>query len=668
MQQLVSRTEIVSDSEENGASTILLLGLPNSGKTSLFNRLSGSRAHTANFPGTTVEIRKSGLTIGDQAVDLIDLPGLYGLDELPNGLASDSLTSMLSEQDAPKNHIIVVVIDATRIPHQLPLAGELRSLGRPVVVALNMIDEVRIRNLQLNLSTLESELGAPVVPISARSGEGVSDLIKLLADELVKREHTRAIPSSLVECIRCNGCSITARCRWADRVAEQVYNGPTPASGPWTEFLDRHLLNPRIGIPLFAAVLFALFLSVFVVAAYPMEAIDQLFGGLAALTSNLPLPAWITSLLANGVIAGVGSVLVFIPQIFILFFAISLLEDSGYLARSVAAADRSLRKIGLPGQAFIPMLSAHACAIPAILSTRIIDNPRDRLRTILITPLLTCSARLPVYLMVAALLFTGQPVAAALLVVSGYALGALAAILFAYILKRTVVPGDPELLAIELPPFRRPSLKVALYSALDRGVIFLRQAGGLILLISLAMWALSRFPELPTVIEQEQKALCADMAAPQQTSCLGQIDRIRIEHSLVGRLGKTLEPIFAPLGFDWRITIGILSSFAAREVVVSVLSIVGGVSTELEESSDVGLISSLQRLSREDGAPLFDVPTSLSLLVFFVLAMQCLPTQAATYQETKSWKWPALQFTYMTCLAYGCAWFTFVVSSGLLLG
>lgn len=661
---------------------ILLAGQPNAGKTSLFNRLTGLRAHTANFPGTTVEVRKGHFKLGGEDVLLLDIPGLYGFEgqSLEQTVAQKALRGEIPK--FPKPDVLVVVLDATRLPHQLPFAGELRQQGIPTVIALNMMDDAERKGIVIDVAELSSELGADVIPISAKKRQGLDKLLSKTEELLSNGTCSRHIPEALAACGHCTGCAITARCSWADSISQRVAVRESSKSFLlWSDRADRVLTNPWLGLPFFALVMCLLFTSVFELAAFPMDVIDSLFGLLSAFVKDVIPWELLSSFLAGGVITGVGAVLVFLPQIFILFFSISLLEDSGYLSRAIVAVDQIMRRFGLPGQAFVPMLSAHACAIPAIMSTRVIENRLDRLRTILVIPLLTCSARLPVYLMITVLLFGSNSFAGSMLFFSGYLLGGLAAIIVSLILQRTIVKGAPGLLAIELPSYRRPSMRVALYRALDRSWVFLRDAGKTILVISILLWAAITFPRLSiedlsdyaqSVDRSRLAAIEAQLLVEQAGDKVAALNNERelihskyaLEYSLAGRLGNLVEPIFRPLGFDWRISVGVLSSFAAREAVVSVLSIMAGVSEDNLENEE-GLVGSLKNMKRTNGEPLFDLATALSLFVFFVLAMQCLPTQVITRRETGSWKWPIFQVVYMTVLAYGASLVTYQIVSRL---
>ena len=415
----------------------------------------------------------------------------------------------------------------------------------------------------------------------------------------------------------------------------------------------------------------ALFALIFWAAQIPMELIDHLFAGLQSWTTSLLPPGDVQSLVANGVVGGVGGILIFLPQICILFFALSLLEDTGYLSRAAFVMDKIMRKLGLPGKAFVPLLSAHACAIPAIMSTRVIENPRDRLVTILVTPLMACSARIPVYAMVTALLFPHSPLKAALVFTAAYATGVVAALGMAMIFRRTILPGESKPLMIELPPYRVPGLRTALLHTFDRAKIFVKQAGTIILAISLVLWALSYYPKsnppAAAVALTAQAAQFETRGDTNQAATLRDTaDRLTAQHSLqnsfAGKIGHVIEPVIAPLGYDWQIGIGIISSFAAREVIVSTLAIVYGVGKDQAEHNQSSLYSTLRQAKRTDGSPIFNVATCASLLVFYILAAQCLSTTAVVRRETNSWKWPLFQIAYMTGLAYVAA---LVVYQGL---
>ncbi len=705
---------------ELGQRTVLLIGNPNAGKTTLFNTLTGLRAKTANFPGVTVDLRQAKLGLEHESVQLIDLPGLYSLDALTpeEQVAEAALRGEKLNADA-----VLLVVDATNLQRNLFLASEVLELGRPTVIALTMIDAARSAGAQIDTGQLSADLGCPVVPVSGRTGEGITQLRHALSSLLLSQK-LPVISTDKGSCTAgCSGCPYVARYDWATEVANRTTH-TLPATGGRTEAIDRVITRPWLGIVLFVSIMLFVFYLIFSLADLPMTIIEDAFargaqsvrrripdhaGGLlwsggvfvlslafiasilvinnvrwslaraalvfvgAVAICALPIDDF-RSLIVDGVIGGVGGVLVFLPQICILFFFIAILEDSGYLARAAFVMERVMRVVGLPGKAFIPMLSAHACAIPGIMAARVIDNWRDRLVTILVLPLLTCSARLPVYAMIVALLFSSSPMKAAIVFTAAYLLGIAAALGTAFCLKKSILRGETVPLVMELPPYRRPSLKNALLAVYDRASIFVRQAGTIILLVSVVLWAMSTYPKMdetkmPAHASAQVGALRKQAGAVSGASrdeLLSEAERIvqteQLSHSLAGRIGRAAEPVFEPLGFTWEINVGIMSSFAAREVLVSTLAIVYGKGAT-EEEQVATLTQTLRSQQKEDGTPVFSPATSLSLLVFFVLAMQCLPTQVVTRRETGSWKWALLQFGYMTLLAYTAA---LVVYQGLI--
>lgn len=677
--------------------TVALIGNPNAGKTTLFNRLTGMRAKTANFPGTTLEVRTGIADLEHHRVGLLDLPGLYALtapgshnpaapeEELAaRTIRGETKVSKLDGRLEPPAAAIVVV-NATSIARHLYLVSQVRETDIPMVVALNMMDVAERDGLAVDVDALSKQLGAPVVPISARTGRGIVELRRAVEAQVFDAGRLMTeIPGALAECSRCGGCPHAARHAWATGVAEGSVQGLSENAQKWADRIDSVVTHPVAGIGLFAAIMAGLFVLIFSTAAMPMDLIDGGFTTFGGWVEGFLPEGDFRSFVVDGVIGGVGGVLVFLPQICILFFILTLLEDTGYLARAALVMDRLMCKVGLPGKAFVPMLSAHACAIPAIMSTRVIENKRDRLVSILVIPLLTCSARLPVYAMITALLFAGRPVLGGLVFFGAYALGIVAALVVAFVLKITLLPGKARPLVIELPDYRMPSLRTAFLTMLDRGLIFVKKAGTVILLISIGLWVLSTYPKLPedqlaqmaspadaaTVVELQSMMATAEATGDAEAVEVYQgsmdllVGKYEVAYSFAGKLGRTLEPVFAPLGFDWQINVGVLSSFAAREVVVSTLAIVYGLSED-EAEEPLTLAETLRNQTHADGTPVFTLATSLSLLVFFVLAMQCLPTQAVAKRETGGWKWPLFQLGYMTVLAYSAAWVTYTVTSAL---
>lgn len=645
------------------AFTLALVGNPNAGKTTLFNALTGLRAKTANFAGTTVERKVGRLHLGPQQIVIVDLPGLYSLDSTSpdEKLASDVLHGRLAEHPAPD--AALVVVDATNLERNLFLVSQLLELDCPVIVALNMMDMAKRDGIRIDVEKLRAELGCVVIPISARAGSGIDELKRELT-RLVGGSMPESVAHSKPECGSCTGCTFQARYEWTENISTKVMDAELARRSAWTEKIDDIVTHPVAGVVVFHLVMLVIFALIFWAAKIPMDLIDHLFVTVGAGATALLPEGDLQSLIVKGVIAGVGGILVFLPQICILFFALSLLEDTGYLSRAAFVMDKVMRRFGLPGKAFVPMLSAHACAIPAIMSARVIENPRDRLVTILITPLMTCSARIPVYAMVTALIFPHSPLKAALVFTSAYAIGIMAALGCSLLFKHTILPGGSKPLMIELPPYRLPGLRTALLHTFDRAKIFVKQAGTVILVISLVMWALSHYPKSAppaAAVAMQTQALQLEKAGEQ-----GKADELRndagrlsaqhsLQNSFAGKIGHAIEPVIRPLGYDWQIGIGIFSSFAAREVIVSTLAIVYGVGEDAADNNQSSLYDTLRSAKRTDGSPVFNTATCLSLLVFYILAAQCLSTQVVVRRETNSWKWPLFQIAYMTGLAYVAA-------------
>lgn len=651
----------IAEPPHHHAFTLALVGNPNAGKTTLFNALTGLRAKTANFPGTTVERKVGRLHLDRKQVVVVDLPGLYSLDSKSpdEKLAADALLGKL-EHTAPD--AALVVVDATNLERNLFLASQVLELKIPVVVALNMMDMARRDGIRIDVKKLRAELGCVVVPVSARNGAGISELKREL-DRLVNGAMPEAVNHVDPACAGCAGCTFQARYEWTEQISTKVMDPVIARRSVWTEKLDDIFTHPVLGVVVFHVVMLFVFALIFWLAKIPMDLIDHLFSTIGTWVGAKIPDGDFQNLMVNGVIGGVGGILVFLPQICILFFALSILEDTGYLSRAAFVMDKIMRRFGLPGKAFVPMLSAHACAIPAIMSTRVIENPRDRLVTILITPLMACSARIPVYAMVTALLFPNSPLKAGLVFTAAYAFGVIIALIMALIFRGTILPGGSKPLMIELPQYRVPMLRVALLHTFDRAKIFVKQAGTIILAISLILWALSYYPKSAppaAAVALETQAAQIEKTDPAKAGSLRtDADRLTAQHSLqnsfAGKMGRVMEPVIAPLGYDWQIGIGIFSSFAAREVIVSTLAIVYGVGDNADENNRSSLYDSLRRATRSDGTPIFNTATCASLLVFYILAAQCLSTTAVVRRETNSWKWPLFQIFYMTGLAYVAA-------------
>lgn len=658
-----------------------MLGNPNVGKTSIFNRLTNLLAKTSNFPGTTIDRRIGRVELKhERAITLVDLPGLYSLDA---SSPEETVTrDFILGNSGPAPDAVLIVVDATSLQRTLFVARQALQHGVPTLIAVNMIESARKRGIEIDLTTLSRKVGCPVVGISARTGEGFerlkSQLDVLLAGPAMPvlipceapdstpcvAENALTVVSDDESCGSCRVCPYADGHQWASALARESTRDGLVVSDETTDRVDAVLTHSVFGLVVFAAIMLAAFSLVFYFAQFPMEMLDGGFGSLASSIGRWLPEGDFQSLVTDGIIGGVGGVMVFLPQICILFFMLAILEDSGYLARAVVVVDRWMRRVGLPGQAFVPLLAAHACAIPAIMATKVIESRRDRLAAIMVIPLMTCSARLPVYSIVAAMLFPDQPLLAAALFASAYALGMVVAFVVAFVLKMTILPGEPSPLILDLPPYRAPSIRNALRYAYERGWMFLRDAGTVILLISIGIWVLSTYPKLSDERFAENAAASGFVIESLDET---ELENLRAsadqEHAIIGQMGRIVAPVFAPLGFDWKISVGVMTSFAAREVVVSTLSILYGLGPEPEEESS--LQQRLAAATDSDGNPVFTTATCVSLLVFFVLAMQCLPTQAVTKKETGSWGWAMFQFGYMTVLAYVAAFAAYQTISAL---
>jgi ferrous iron transport protein B len=664
---------------------VALIGNPNTGKTTVFNRLCGTRAKTSNFPGTTTSARIGRATIGSNgagsngsngglaigqaqtSIEVVDLPGLYRLSlDTPESNICRSVLQGEGLYRAPD--AILVVVDACNLTRNLMLVGELLQFNRPVIVALNMVDLAQKRGLTLDAETIGTEIGCPVIPLVARKGIGFDDLRATL-DRLIITGSSAKIPNALPATPDDSAASQEALETWADRVVTKSVGGHSAigaATDTLTERLDKTFTHPVAGLIVFALVMGALFWTLFALATLPMDLIEAVFAHLGSWVHDVMPDGALRDLVSEGIIGGIAGSVVFLPQICLLFFLISILEDTGYLARAAFVMDRLLCRFGLPGHAFVPLLSAHACALPGIMSARLIPDRRDRLATILVAPLMSCSARLPVYVLLTSMLFVDRPLLAAAAFAALYSLGAIAALLSAFVIRRTLVKGTARPMVLELPSYKMPSFMNAILTAKDQGFAFLKTAGTVIMAICVVMWWLNTYPHsappphvdaLRASAAQAEQARDADRAAALTEEADQLEARAAQSNSFAGRIGKTIQPVFAPLGYDWQLTVGVLTSFLAREVFVSTMSVLlGGSSDDVE---DLGVIERIRTAARDDGTPLFTPAVSASMLVFFVLAMQCLSTLAVTRVETGSIKWAAVQFAYMSVLAYAGAFVTY---------
>lgn len=695
---------------------VAIAGNPNAGKTSLFNALTGLRQKVANYPGVTVE-RKEGLWhLAEDlpAARLIDLPGLYSLEasSIDEKIARDVLTGRVAGFAAPD--VIIAVVDATNLARNLYLATQLLEFGHPVVVALTMMDMAERRGIEIDVARLSELLGVPVVPVVAPQRRGLDELARCVAriaqerpsvaprwklppdiareiEALSEDESPRARLAAMetlfgeeaprdathremVEAARRRlqardpnwwQAPTLARYAFIERVVAEVER-VAAATRDATTAIDRIVTHRLFGPLILLVIMLLVFQTIFAWAQVPMDLIDSAFGRLAQKTHEWLPPGLFTDLLADGIIAGVGGVLVFLPQITLLFLFITLLEDSGYMSRAAFIMDRLMRGVGLHGKAFVPLLSSFACAIPGIMATRTIENPKDRLTTILIAPFMSCSARLPVYTLMIAAFFSERTVfgflsVGALLIMAMYLLGITAAICAAWIFKRTILRGPTPPLIMELPPYRWPNPLTVLQTIWSRAWLFIRRAGTVILAISIILWALANFPRL----DREEFVKRANVSAADETTLEKMLASEQLKQSFAGRLGHLIEPVITPLGFDWQMGIGLISSFAARETLVSTLSIVYNVGTEADASSP-SLIEAIRNATRSDGRPAWTPLVAISMMVFFVLACQCMSTVAIVRRETNSWRWPIFMVLYMTLVAYLASFATY--QGGRLLG
>jgi ferrous iron transport protein B len=726
------------------AAFVVLCGNPNSGKTTLFNALTGLRAKVGNYPGVTVE-RKEGRLQGAPAelpVTILDLPGTYSLSpQSPDEqISRDVLLQRLPEVPAPA--LVIVVVDASNLERNLYFASQVIELGWPTLVALNMADVAEKNGHSIDTGKLADELGVPVVATVASEGDGVSNLkISILAAARAKdsRGSTKALyklPSTMAQEVdtlaqlpslrrhatraraeallilsdekflttssgvypeEIASAAIISRARlekagvdWRSaaiearyaRLAEIQQNVVTETNldhETFSDKLDGIVTHKFWGMLIFVSIMALMFLSIFTFAQWPMDMLSKLFAWAGDLVHHTMPGGDLESLLEKGIILGVGSVVAFLPQICLLFLFIGLLEDTGYMARAAFLMDRLMSKVGLHGKSFIPMLSSFACAIPGIMATRTIETKKDRLVTILVAPLMSCSARLPVYTLLIGACISGVW-AKSLTMLCMYLLGIVVALGMAWLFKKTLLKGETPMLVMELPPYRRPVLKVVLRHMWDRAKLFLQRAGTVILGINILLWFLVSYPRHPEIEKNyaaQRVALQASFAqntptlsTNEQSDRLAELDAKQesaaVQNSFAGYAGKMLVPIIAPLGFDWKMGIGILSSFAAREVFVSTMSTVYSVANPDEDKRAKDLQKILAQQKHDDGSQVYTPLTAISLMVFYVLALQCVSTVAVVRRETNSWKWPIFQWLYMGALAWLLAFLTY--QGGHLLG
>jgi ferrous iron transport protein B len=697
---------------------IALVGNPNSGKTSLFNLLTGLNQKVGNFPGVTVDKKTGQCKISESlSSTIIDLPGTYSL--YPKRADEWVAYKVLLQQDEDINpDMVLLVADASNLKRNLLFCSQIIDLKIPVVMVLTMTDLANKHGTEVDINGLERELGVTVVTVNPRKNKGITQLKKIieqtaasgfphprsfinnlaLAEKPVE-EVKQLLPGvsdykalnflinhrhfSLPEVLQKNIESIAASHQFnhtrvqAEEIMQryarikQIMQAAVVEADPLrkallTEKLDNIFLNRKWGYVILVAVLFLLFQSVFWIAQYPMDGIEWIFGKLGGFFGELLPETWWSDLFINGVLAGLSGILVFVPQIMILFGLITLLEDTGYMARISFLTDKLMRKVGLNGKSVMPMISGFACAVPAIMSARNIENRKERLLTIMITPMMSCSARLPVFTILIALIipskyYFGFLSLQGLVMMGLYLLGTVMALLVAYVMKWFINIKEKSFFILELPVYRSPRWGNALSTMIEKAKIFVFDAGKVIMMISLLLWGLSSFgppgrmDAVKTKFEQSIK---------NDPSNADELNRQRkaetLENSYAGMLGKAIEPAILPLGYDWKIGIALITSFAAREVFVGTMATLYSVGEDADKNSNT-LRQKMAAAVRPDGSKVYNLATGLSLLIFYLLAMQCMSTLAVVKRETRSWKWPAIQLGYMTGLAYLMSWMVYEI-------
>lgn len=640
---------------------IALVGNPNTGKSSVFNMLTGLRQHVGNFPGVTVDVKKGNLRVGSSDAELIDLPGTYSI--YPRSADEQVVyDSLIAEDFKDRPDAVMVVLDSSNMKRNLLIASQVYDLGHPTLFVLNMHDVAKKRGISIDLEGFKKHFPeASFVSANARAGMGKSNILEAL-EQLTERSQTSFTPcdSKDLEGQEQETVERYARINAMLPDIERIVTKQDFVSR-W----DKILIHPVFGYAIFAAILLIIFQFIFEFSGIPMDLIDGAFGSLSEWTSSVMPEGVFTDLLTEGIISGIGGVVIFIPQIALLFFFITVLEETGYLARVVFIMDRLVRPLGLNGKSVVPMMSSIACAIPGVMGARTIADRKERLITILVAPLMSCSARIPVYTLLIALVIPDTLVwgifnAQGLVLFGLYFLGTFMALVVAFILKVLIKTDEKGFLLLELPPYKAPRWGNVGLVVLEKVRIFVWDAGRIILAISILLWALASYgPSERMQTAENQAKMDAQTQGLDEAATDQLVAAAKLENSYIGIMGKTIEPAIEPLGYDWKIGISLITSFAAREVFVGSMATIYAVEDDGEEQ--VPLMDKMRSEKRSDGTPVYSLAAGVSLMVFYAFAMMCMATLAVVKRETKSWKWPLVQLGYMGVLAYFGALITYQI-------
>lgn len=640
---------------------IALVGNPNTGKSSIFNLLTGLRQHVGNFPGVTVDIKSGAIKLGEEKADLIDLPGTYSI--YPRSEDEKVVyESLNATKEKEKPDAVMVVLDSSNLHRNLLLASQVYDLGHPTLFVLNMHDVAKKRGISIQLEALQKHFPeAAIVSANARAGMGKSGILEALL-ALPKRSESNYTPCEIND-FDGQEKETVDRYKFIRSILPEIEQIVTKEE--FVSKWDKILTHPVFGYAIFAAILLIIFQFIFEFSSIPMDLIDGAFGSLQEWTASMLPTGAFTDLLTEGIISGIGGVVIFIPQIALLFFFITILEETGYLARVVFIMDRLVRPLGLNGKSVVPMMSSIACAIPGVMAARTIADKKERLITILVAPLMSCSARIPVYTLLIALVIPKTNVwgifnAQGLVLFGLYFLGTTMALIVALVLKMLIKTKEKGFLLLELPEYKAPRWGNVGLVVLEKVRIFVWDAGRIILAISILLWALASYgPSERIQLAENQAMMNAQRLGLDQDGIDQMVASAKMENSYIGIMGKTIEPAIEPLGYDWKIGISLITSFAAREVFVGSMATIYAVEDDGKKQKP--LLSQMRAEKRPDGTPVYSLATGVSLMVFYAFAMMCMATVAVVKRETKSWKWPLIQLGYMGALAYFGALLTYQI-------